>query len=58
VGFVGAAESKAALAGDNSNVPFLTLHTSALFWLISSFKDVLGVRGMWALRHRTWREQW
>jgi len=26
VGFVGAAESKAALAGDNSNVPFLTLH--------------------------------
>ncbi|BAY11113.1 precorrin-8X methylmutase [Calothrix sp. NIES-2098] len=26
VGFVGAAESKAALAADNRNVPFLTLH--------------------------------
>jgi precorrin isomerase len=26
VGFVGAAESKAALAADSRNVPFLTLH--------------------------------
>ncbi len=26
MGFVGAAESKAALAADNGNVPYLTLH--------------------------------